>query len=62
MRARARAVNRFIHSLWYPSVAGFSICKMAPRGVFIIKYLFFNNAKRVLSGWLLHAFAPLTAL
>jgi len=43
-------INRFIHSLWYPSEAGFSIWKMAPRGVFIIKCLFFNNAKCVVSG------------
>ena len=47
---RAHAINHFIHSLWYPSVAGFSIWKMAPRGVFIIKCLFFNNANCVVSG------------
>jgi len=45
----AHVINRFIRSLWYPSVAGFSIWKMAPCGVFIIKCLFFNNAHCVVS-------------
>jgi hypothetical protein len=46
----AHVVNRFIYSRWYASVAGFSHWTKAPRGVFIIQFLFFNYANCVVSG------------